>query len=46
MAGHSRPQDGVASLAYVPAIHDFLSSLGSKTWMPGTADKFTQSAQA
>jgi len=21
MAGHSRPQDGVASLAYVPAIH-------------------------
>jgi len=25
MAGHSRPKDGVASLAYVPAIHDFLS---------------------
>ncbi|WP_431201821.1 hypothetical protein ACQ86E_22300 [Bradyrhizobium betae] len=22
MAGHSRPKDGVASLAYVPAIHD------------------------
>jgi hypothetical protein len=22
MAGHSRPQDGVASLAYDPAIHD------------------------
>ncbi|MGA7810686.1 hypothetical protein [Bradyrhizobium sp.] len=21
MAGHSRPKDGVASLAYVPAIH-------------------------
>ena len=24
MAGHSRPKDGVASLAYVPAIHDLL----------------------
>jgi hypothetical protein len=23
MAGHSRPKDGVASLAYVPAIHVF-----------------------
>jgi hypothetical protein len=25
MAGHSRPKDGVASLAYVPAIHAFPS---------------------
>jgi hypothetical protein len=25
MAGHSRSKNGVASLAYVPAIHDFLS---------------------
>ena len=24
MAGHSRPKDGVASLAYVPAIHVLL----------------------
>ncbi len=24
VAGHSRPKDGVASLAYVPAIHVFL----------------------
>jgi hypothetical protein len=24
MAGHSRPKDGVASLAYVSAIHVFL----------------------
>ncbi len=23
MAGHSRPKDGVAPIAYVPAIHDF-----------------------
>jgi len=23
MAGHSRSKNGVASLAYVPAIHDF-----------------------
>ena len=27
MAGHSRPKDGVASLAYVPAIHVFLVRL-------------------
>jgi hypothetical protein len=26
MAGHSRPKDGVASLAYVPAIHVFLAA--------------------
>src|SRR5262245_22475450 len=35
MAGHSRPKDGVASLAYVPAIHVFRSA-ARKTWMPGT----------
>jgi hypothetical protein len=28
----------------VPAIHAFLAR-ARKTWMPGTADKFTQSAQ-
>jgi hypothetical protein len=28
----------------VPAIHDFLSPR-LETWMPGNADKFTQSAQ-
>jgi hypothetical protein len=28
MAGLSRPKDGVASLAYVPAIHAFLCSQG------------------
>jgi hypothetical protein len=26
MAGHSRPKDGVASLAYDPAIHVFIQS--------------------
>jgi len=26
MAGHSRPKDGVASLAYVPAIHALLAA--------------------
>jgi hypothetical protein len=26
MAGHSRSKNGVASLAYVPAIHAFLAS--------------------
>ena len=34
MAGLSRPKDGVASLAYVPAIHVFLRS---QTWTPGTS---------
>jgi hypothetical protein len=28
MAGHSRPKDGVASLAYLPAIHALLCSQG------------------
>jgi hypothetical protein len=27
MAGHSRPKDGVASLAYVPAIHVLLAAI-------------------
>jgi hypothetical protein len=39
MAGHSRPKDGVASLAYVPAIHAFV--LDAKTWMPGTRPGMT-----
>jgi hypothetical protein len=30
--------------ALVAAIHVFL--IAAKTWMPGIADKFTQSAQA
>jgi hypothetical protein len=34
MAGHSRLKDGVAS-----------ARSAVKTWMPGIADKFTQSAQ-
>jgi hypothetical protein len=34
MAGHSRSKNGVASLAYVPAIHVFFGSK-MKTWMPG-----------
>jgi hypothetical protein len=37
MAGHSRPKDGVASLAYVPAIHALLFGDGGKTWMPAFA---------
>jgi hypothetical protein len=35
MAGHSRSKNGVASLAYVPAIHVFAAQ--SKTWMPACA---------
>ena len=40
MPGHSRPKDGVASLAYVPGIH-VLSGCGSKTWMAGTSPAMT-----
>src|SRR5215212_12279817 len=36
MAG--RPKDGVASLAYVPAIHAFCYA---KAWMPGTRPSMT-----
>jgi hypothetical protein len=30
--------------AYVPAIHVFAKRIENKTWMPGIADKCTQSA--
>jgi hypothetical protein len=40
MAGHSRSKNGVASLAYVPAIHALLSA-GLKTWMPATSAGMT-----
>jgi len=46
MAGHSR-QDGVASLAYVPAIHVliifFVANIFfvAKTWMPATSAGMT-----
>jgi hypothetical protein len=36
MAGHSRSKNGVALLAYVPAIHVFLRFC--KTWITGTRD--------
>jgi hypothetical protein len=44
MAGHSRPKDGVASLAYDPAIHVFLSK-GRKSWTPGTSPGVTVMAE-
>ena len=37
MAGRSRSKDGVASLAYVPAIHVLLQGVSAKTWMPAFA---------
>ena len=43
MAGHSRPKDGVASLAYVPAIH---ALLGAKAWMPGINPGMTAENEA
>jgi hypothetical protein len=45
MAGHSRLKDGVASARLCPTIHVLAASI-RKTWIPGIADKFTQSAQA
>jgi hypothetical protein len=41
MAGHSRSKNGVASLAYVPAIHAFFVGAHHKTWMPGTRPGMT-----
>ncbi len=41
MAGHSRSKDGVAALAYVPAIHTLLPGVGRKAWMPGTRPGMT-----
>jgi hypothetical protein len=41
MAGHSRSKNGVASLAYVPAIHDSPSLRNRKTWMPATSAGMT-----
>jgi len=38
MAGHSRSQNGVASLAYVPAIH----VLERKAWTRGTSPRMTR----
>jgi hypothetical protein len=42
MAGHSRSKNGVASLAYVPAIHVFLLGALRKTWMPATSAGMTR----
>ena len=42
MAGHSRSKNGVAPLAYVPAIHVFPDCRRRcKTWMPGTRPGMT-----
>jgi hypothetical protein len=39
MAGHIRPKDGIASLAYDPAIHVLMRK--GKTWMPATSAGMT-----
>ena len=44
MAGLSRPKDGVASLAYDPAIHALLAAQRNKAWMPGTSPGMTSSS--
>jgi hypothetical protein len=38
--------DCLVMAGLVPAIHVLLVQVRKKTWMPGSADKFTQSAQA
>jgi hypothetical protein len=43
MAGHSRSKNGVAALAYVPAIHVF--AVGRKAWMPGIKPGMTMRAR-
>src|SRR5712692_322343 len=45
MAGLSRPKDGVACARLCPGHPRLLTPAARKTWMPGIADKFTQSAQ-
>ena len=42
MAGHSRSKNGVASLAYVPAIHVFVLADADKAWMPATSAGMTE----
>ena len=42
MPGHSRSKNGVASLAYVPGIHDFNLGMWQKTWMAGTSPAMTE----
>jgi len=41
MAGQSRSKNGVASLAYVPAIHVLGCGNAGKTWMPATSAGMT-----
>jgi hypothetical protein len=42
MAGHSRSKNGVALLAYVPAIYVFPAyDMTGKTWIPGTSPGLT-----
>jgi hypothetical protein len=41
MAGLSRSENGVASLAYVPAIHVSLRFAVKKTWMPAPSAGMT-----
>jgi hypothetical protein len=43
MAGHSRSKNGVASLAYVPAIHVFAK--GQKRGCPGARPGMTPNGQ-
>jgi hypothetical protein len=45
MPGHSRSQNGVASLAYVPGIHVFGRTCRRKTWMAGSSPAMTKLGQ-
>jgi hypothetical protein len=41
MAGHSRPKNGVATLAYVPGIYVFFPFV-ARTWKAGTSPAMTR----
>ena len=41
MPGHTRSKNGVASLAYVPGIHELEAIAERKTWMAGTSPAMT-----
>jgi hypothetical protein len=45
MAGHSRSKNGVASLAYVPAIHAFFLPKLHNAWMPATSTGMTENGE-
>jgi hypothetical protein len=44
ITGHSRSKNGVASLAYDPAIHLFRKMVFEERWIAGSSPAMTQGA--